>query len=248
MTFAVAIGPIIVILILILKMDRYSSEPKSVLLKAYFLGILTVMPALILEKFLLLFLKMGISTESIWFAFIDAFVVAGLIEEGMKFVIIYVFLLKHKEFNEMIDGIVYAVLISLGFATIENLMYSLTGGMEVAVARAVTSVPAHIVFGILMGYYLGVGKFITPTINRKLLLIGFILPVLLHGFYDFILTARIKILILIFFPYLSFLIFYVYKKTKRLSLISRHKNVFHKKKKFVRRRENRKLVKDNTHE
>ena len=91
-----------------------------------------------------------------------------------------------KDFNEPFDGIIYAVMVSMGFAAVENLFYVLEGGMDVAVIRAVTAIPAHAVFAILMGYYMGKAKF-SPTKKVRYNLTGLFLAILFHGAYDFFL-------------------------------------------------------------
>ena len=58
-----------------------------------------------------------------------------------------------KEFDELMDGIVYGAVASLGFATLENIMYCIDGGLSVVAIRALTAVPAHASFGAIMGYY-----------------------------------------------------------------------------------------------
>ena len=97
--------------------------------------------------------------EGLSYAAYTAFIVAALTEEGMKFLAFYFFFWKNRNFNERFDGIVYAVYISLGFAGIENILYVFTGGYSVGVIRALTAVPAHALFGIVMGYYFGMAKF-----------------------------------------------------------------------------------------
>lgn len=90
-----------------------------------------------------------------------------------------------EAFNEPFDGIVYSVMVSMGFAATENIFYVLEGGYQTALVRAFTAVPAHATFGILMGYYMGKAKF---SNNRIMLnLTGLCLAILFHGAYDFFL-------------------------------------------------------------
>ena len=76
-------------------------------------------------------------------------------------------------------------MVSMGFAAVENMMYVIQGGMEVAMLRAFTAIPAHATFGIIMGYYMGKAKFSKNPIKWNL--IGLSLAVLFHGTYDFFL-------------------------------------------------------------
>ena len=92
---------------------------------------------------------------------------------------------RNNEFNEPFDGIVYAVMVSMGFAALENILYTFQYGYGVGVTRAFTAVPAHATFGIIMGYFMGKAKFSKNRI--KLNLLGLLLATLFHGSYDFFL-------------------------------------------------------------
>ena len=92
---------------------------------------------------------------------------------------------KNNEFNEPFDGIVYAVMVSMGFAALENILYTFQYGFGVGVTRAFTAVPAHATFGIIMGYFMGKAKFSNNRI--KLNLLGLLFATLFHGSYDFFL-------------------------------------------------------------
>ena len=141
-------------------------------------------------------------------------------EEAFKYLALILLLWRNKNFNEKFDGIVYAVFISLGFAAVENIMYVSRGGMEVAMIRAVTAVPAHALFGIRMGYFLGIAR-MYPELRKQYLFLAFFYPFLLHGFYDFILMAQVEWLLLLFIPYLLFLYFVGFRKmavTSRTSI------------------------------
>ncbi len=120
--------------------------------------------------------------------FIKAFFVVALIEEFSKYVIVRYYSQPRKAFNEPFDGIVYAVIVSMGFAMVENLIYVFQGGWEVALIRAFTAVPAHATFGVLMGYFMGKAKFNGKRIADNL--IGLSLAILFHGVYDFFLFIK----------------------------------------------------------
>ncbi len=90
---------------------------------------------------------------------------------------------RHSAFDEPMDGLVYGVAASLGFATLENVLYVAQGGLGVAMLRAVTSIPAHATFGAIMGYYVGQAHFRRGR-SRALLLKALLIPTLLHGVYD----------------------------------------------------------------
>ena len=177
--------PILIVIIYIYIKDKYEKESKRVLLVSFLLGaILSIVITTLLYVFFDLFLPLP-DNYSIWQQFVKAFFVVGLIEEFSKYIMVRYYAQPRKGFNEPFDGIVYAVMVSMGFAAVENLFYVLQGGIEVALIRAVTAIPAHATFAILMGYYMGKAKF---TNNRvKWNLIGLLLAVLFHGSYDFFL-------------------------------------------------------------
>jgi RsiW-degrading membrane proteinase PrsW (M82 family) len=145
-----------------------------------------------------------------------AFIVAGLTEESMKYLAFCIFFWKDKDFNERFDGIVYAVYIALGFAGIENILYVFTGGIGVGIVRALTAVPAHALFGIIMGYYFGMARFSTDRRSIYLIL-AFIFPYLFHGLYDFLLMGNSPVLLTIFVP--VFIYFWIsgFRKMSKLS-------------------------------
>ena len=93
-----------------------------------------------------------------------------------------------KDFNEPIDGIVYGVTASLGFATLENIYYVYlladyfeTSSMTLAILRSFSAIPAHAVFGIFMGYFFMKYVFIKKGDN---LIFAFVIPFVLHGCYN----------------------------------------------------------------
>ena len=180
-----AITPVLVIIFFIYLKDKYEKEPKRLMLYTFLLGaiisiIITIILYLVLDYFLPLKDNFNLKQQ-----FIKAFFVVALTEEFSKYVIVRYYAQPKNAFNEPFDGIVYAVMASLGFAFTENIMYVIQGGFEVALVRAFTAVPAHATFGILMGYFMGKAKF-----NGKLItdnIIGLFLAILFHGAYDFFL-------------------------------------------------------------
>lgn len=107
---------------------------------------------------------------SIFQQFIKAFFVVALIEEFSKYIFVRFYSQPKKYFNEPFDGIVYAVMVSMGFAAIENIAYVSQGGMGTAIVRAFTAVPAHATFAVLMGYFMGLAKF-APSKSKNVSLI-----------------------------------------------------------------------------
>ncbi|SFW67621.1 Membrane proteinase PrsW, cleaves anti-sigma factor RsiW, M82 family [Sinomicrobium oceani] len=180
-----ALAPVVAVILYIYVKDKYEKEPLWLLLLCFVFGavvsvIITMIISALYEQALPLYYSDNIIQE-----FVRAFLVVALTEEFSKYVIVRYFAQPKKDFNEPFDGIVYAVMVSMGFAATENIIYVLGGGYQVALVRAFTAVPAHATFGVLMGYFMGRAKF-SP--NRKLLnFCGLFLAVLFHGAYDFFL-------------------------------------------------------------
>ena len=167
--------------------DKYEKEPKAMVALTFLFGIYTTF----------IIFGVGRGMELLFpheeTPFYTAFVSSSGVEELVKFVFLYILIWKNKNFNEPLDGIVYGVFLSLGFAWIENLIYVLhptLGGMGTGLARAVLSVPSHGLFGVQMGYYLGLIKFKKTKFNFVL---AFIVPYLFHGFYNYFLLKELPI-------------------------------------------------------
>ena len=181
----VAIVPVLIIILYVYFKDKYDKEPKRLLLISFLLGAIVsiIITTIIYIGFdIILPLKDEFSVPQ---QFIKAFLVVGLTEEFSKYIIVRFFNQPKKAFNEPFDGIMYAVMVSMGFAATENVFYVLEGGYITGILRAFTALPAHATFGILMGYFMGKAKF---SKNRIILnLLGLLLAITFHGFYDFFL-------------------------------------------------------------
>ncbi|MCC1485381.1 PrsW family intramembrane metalloprotease [Winogradskyella immobilis] len=180
-----AVAPVLAIILYIYLQDKYEKEPASLLIASFLLGaVLSIL--IVIGIYLFTGKYIPITDErSIWQQFIQAFIVVALAEEFSKYVIVKYFAQPRKAFNEPYDGIVYAVIVSMGFACTENIMYVLNGGYSTAILRAFTAVPAHATFGVLMGYFMGKAKFSNNRLKWNMA--GLFLAVLFHGSYDFFL-------------------------------------------------------------
>jgi RsiW-degrading membrane proteinase PrsW (M82 family) len=208
-----SLAPVIIILLYIYLRDKYDREPLWLLIQLVIAGALAVIPIALVERLLV---GWAPSLGKVGDAVYHAFVVAGVTEEGFKFLVLYLLVWNHSRFDEKFDGIVYAVFVSLGFAAVENIMYVLQSGYQTALVRALTAVPAHALFGVTMGYYLGIARMyeeIRSAHLRKAILV----PILLHGIYDFILMVEIDWLLMLFVPYVIYL--YV-AGMKKISILS----------------------------
>lgn len=161
--------------------DEYDAEPISVVFRAFVLGALLVFP--------IMFIQYVLETEGFVNSdLVHAFFSASLLEEFFKWFILFYTVYQHIEFDEPYDGIVYGAAVSLGFATAENIMYLIANGLEFAVGRALLPVSSHALFGVIMGYYLGKGKF-SDSYKVKWISFSLLLPVVFHGIYDYILIS-----------------------------------------------------------
>jgi RsiW-degrading membrane proteinase PrsW (M82 family) len=158
-------------------------EPGRVVWATFGFGALSIAAVLIVGVPILLVIEAA-GIPSVYFAgFLKAFVTAAIPEEAAKLVVLAIYAGRHSAFDEPMDGIVYGVAASLGFATLENVMYCATGGIGLAIMRAVTAVPMHAGCGAVMGYYYGRSRF-EPANRAGLLAMAYFAPMLLHGLYD----------------------------------------------------------------
>lgn len=214
----IALAPVLIILLYIYFRDKYEREPIGMLLKALMAGVLIIIPIFFIEAGLANFGSsiFDASSNTLW----SAFVVAGATEEIFKFLALYILIWANRNFNEKFDGIVYAVFISLGFALVENVIYVIQGGAGVGWMRALTAVPAHALFGVVMGYYFGMARFAKGQ-RAFFMTRALMWPIILHGFYDYCLISEIPLLLIMFVPYIIYLWISGFRKMKEISDSSR---------------------------
>lgn len=184
-----ALLPIAILVFYIYYKDKNSPEPVGQLVKAFLFGVLSVPLSLCLSVPFELIGLYSTEMTSILGSVSTAFFGAAIPEEFAKFFMLWLFLRKNRYFDENMDGIVYAVCVSLGFAALENVMYLFTNAdsyLAVGISRAIFAVPGHFCFGILMGYYYSLARFclMSRKKNKTLILIA---PIVVHGLYDSIL-------------------------------------------------------------
>ena len=185
-----AIAPGVAISAYIIFKDQYNREPRRYLIISFLLGMLSVLPALGLE----------ISASQITSNFpaffkttagiaINAYFFVALPEEIWKFLMLLWYAYRKKEFDEPFDGIVYAVMVGMGFATVENISYVSQYGLMTGIMRLFLAVPAHASFAIIMGYFMGKARFSAQK-QRFLLFFGVFWATVFHGSYDFFLFLQ----------------------------------------------------------
>jgi protease PrsW len=181
--FLAAVAPAAFLLHFYYVRDKYEREPMRLMLKVYFISCLSVIPAALLE---ISAVAIPTSLPTLVKMAILSFIIIGPIEEAIKFIFLRWLAFHRPEFNEPYDGILYAVTVSLGFATAENVLYVIQGGIGIALVRALLSVPLHACLGVIMGSFVGRAKFTEDAGTRsRLLWLGFLLPAFAHGLFDF---------------------------------------------------------------
>jgi RsiW-degrading membrane proteinase PrsW (M82 family) len=165
-------------------------EPHGLLLRTFLWGVAICFPvvpvAMALQE-----LGAGLADNGVWSsALVRAFLGAAIPEEVFKFLVLYLYVWRKPAFDEPLDGVVYGATASLGFATLENILYVGQNGFEVAVLRALTAVPGHAFTGVIMGAFVGRAKLAPEAQRFGLLAAGLGWATLLHGAYDtFLMTG-----------------------------------------------------------
>ena len=173
LTLLITIGVPLFIVFAVIYSDRFR-EPTDLVIKTFVAGIIMCFPAAELNNLII---------PSYEYAYR-----AGLTEEILKFLVLYFYIMPKSAFNEPMDAIVYGVVVSLGFATFENISYVYLGGFEtdsfsLAIMRAVSAIPMHATCGIIMGYFFGLYAF---TNSKNFLIKSLIFPIAIHATYNFL--------------------------------------------------------------
>jgi len=210
-----SILPGLLIVLYIYWRDRHDREPIFYLTVCFVFGMLSTYPAIKMEEFGMRDLGIYNAINDPFMTFTFTFAVVAFSEEFVKYIFLRYYIFPKKEFDEPMDGIVYSVMISMGFATLENILYVVVRADNIEVAfqigllRMITAVPGHAIFAILMGYFVGLAKFSEDKGNLYLV-IGLVSAILLHGTYDFFIFMQMKEFLIWFtliFGTLSSLIF-----------------------------------------
>jgi RsiW-degrading membrane proteinase PrsW (M82 family)/GNAT superfamily N-acetyltransferase len=183
---ALAIAPGLAISLFIFYRDAYNREPRLNMIMSFFWGMIMVVPAYFIENYFIFFTSSTVTGFAL-----QAFLVVALTEELCKFAALRIYSYRQRSFDEPLDGIVYGVMVAMGFATLENIFYVLSyakigQGYQVALLRMFLSVPAHATFGVLMGYFAGRARF-NPARRNRLFALGLFWAVFFHGTFDVLL-------------------------------------------------------------
>ena len=228
--------PVVLILTLVYFKDR-NKEPMVLLIKLFFAGFLSCILVLLISELLALFLPFmngSLSSKSFLDILLYAFIGVALVEEFSKWLMTYLVGYNNREFDELYDGIVYAIFVSLGFAFIENILYIIqAASVNTAILRAVSAVPSHACDAIFMGYYLSIAKVCAlrgnEQLEKKYIIYSIFIPAILHGIYDFCLMSGYKVLVGVFIAFVIVLYALSIKKLKKFASINKkiqYKNKF----------------------
>jgi len=181
---AAAVAPGIALLAYFYLSDRYDAEPLPVVAKMFLIGGLLVIPVMVVQRAFTLWLGDSVLVFS--------FATSAGVEEFFKWFVLYHLIFLHAHFDEPYDGIVYATAVSLGFATVENLLYALLvqpAGIGMLFLRALLPVSGHALFGVFMGFFFGKAKFAPGRSVRLRIALAFLVPLFWHGLYDYLTLA-----------------------------------------------------------
>ena len=220
---AAAVIPAVFLMIYVYRKDTVEKEPRGLLITLALAGVGAAALSVGLETLLgkLLDATM-LSPDSTAYAVVMAFVVVAVSEEGTKLILLKLRSWRHPAFNYRFDGIVYAVFVSLGFAAIENVLYVSQYGISVALPRALLAIPGHAAFAVVMGIFYGRAKLFSlhgmEEEERKNKRLAFLVPVLMHGFYDACLMVSSTFAVVIFLIFVAVMYTYIFRLVKRESL------------------------------
>ena len=225
--------PVILICLYIYKKDR-NKEPMKLLIKLFFLGILSCFLVLVISGVMMKvipFFGKDVDNMNLFETILYTFIGVALVEEFCKWLFVYKIGYNNKEFDEVYDIIVYSIFVSLGFAFFENILYVLnTNSIAVGISRALLAVPGHACDAVFMGYYLSCAKMYQKSSDknkeRKNIIKSIIVPTILHGIYDFCIFAGQYIFLIIFVVFVINLYIFSIKKIKDTSKIN--KKIFYK--------------------
>ena len=185
-----ALIPAIVILIYVYKQDKFP-EPKKIVFKTFLFGCATVLAIDLFIPVLDNFSETNFTGDTYYF--FDSFIRAAFLEEFFKSVVLIFFCTRKSVFDEPMDGIVYGVAASLGFAAYENIDYvkyfsQKTSILDISLLRTFSAVPMHALCGVIMGFFITLSIFNKKN-NYIFLILALFVPVGMHGLYNFSLSS-----------------------------------------------------------
>ncbi|SDH08515.1 Membrane proteinase PrsW, cleaves anti-sigma factor RsiW, M82 family [Alteribacillus persepolensis] len=204
-----AIAPAVALLSYFYLKNKYDTSILFEVVRTFIIGALLVFPILVLEY--------ALEVERVFSSdWQHVLVASAFLEEFFKWFLLFYTVYKFVPFSSRYDGVLYGAAISLGFASVENVLYLMAAGIDYAVGRALLPVSSHALFGVLMGYYIGCAQW---TVEKSMricwMVLSLAVPIVLHSVYDLILLAVHENVILAIVPFMFFLWWFALSKTKK---------------------------------
>ena len=219
---SVAIAPGLALFSYFYLRNHIANEPSRTLFHTFIYGAILTFPLLFIQH---VFVEEAIIQN----LFLRQVLFSSILEEFFKWLILVMLIFKHFDFDDPYDGILYGVSVSLGFATVENILYLFAFGVDTAFLRALLPVSSHAIFGVVMGYYLGRAKFAKEQSYKPLLFVALLIPLGLHMVYNGILSIP-GIWIYLMVPFMLFLWWLGLLKVKKAHILTvehfHNKNIF----------------------
>ncbi len=172
--------PTLILVGFVLYTDRKSKEPTKNIIICLLSGILTIALASYLENLIMPYFSNSVILTYVW----------AFIEELSKIAIFFLFIFDNKHYDDIYDGLVYMMLIALSFAGLENIMYAfsentISNSISLALMRDFTTVPLHVICGIVIGYFISLGSF-SKNKNKKYInfSLAILIPSFIHGTFN----------------------------------------------------------------
>ena len=200
-----AVLPAAFLIVYIYRMDKHEKEPFGLLASLFVLGALTTFSSMAIELLYDTFASAILPKGSLPYKLIENFLIISATEETGKYVVLRLRTWKSPEFNYTFDGVVYAVVVSLGFAVVENIIYVILHGSDVNLVRVLLSVPGHMVYAVFMGFFYGQARYAKGDGDSRAsighTLAAIMVPTVMHGFYSFCIGTGSKVFFIMFIVY-----------------------------------------------
>ncbi len=184
LVFLFALVPAILLVVFVLYTDRKSKEPAKNIILCLLSGFLTIALAQYLENLVMPYFSNNIVLTYIW----------AFLEEVSKAAIFFLFVFDNKYYDDIYDGLVYMALIALSFAGLENIMYAFSestvaSSISLALMRDFTTIPLHVICGIVIGYFLSLSYF-SKTKKKKYvnIVLALLASSFIHGTFNNLMT------------------------------------------------------------
>lgn len=216
--FLLSLVPTLFWLWIFSRQDKFEKEPKRMLATAVILGALSTFLAFVFEEIFLNRLGVVPYTLSLLERSFLAMIVVGVVEETVKLFTLWVSVYRSKYFNEVSDGIIYGVAIGLGFAFVENILYSLRFGINVSLLRAFGTPIFHAAASAISAYYFTRARFNPEFKSSKYF--GLVLAIIAHALSNYLIIIITELNNVFYFPlyvainlFLIILIFVLYRRS-----------------------------------